>query len=368
MKKLHGKVIPAPVAVILALIFLFSCGDRKEDPVRIGAILSLSGSGAHLGKSIRNGLEMAVSEINESGGINGRELALILRDNGTDKKRALELFDEIEREFDPLLFLTNLSFMALALAPEAEKNKVPLIGFTVSTPLFAGVNDWCFRYYTSMAYEEWAAVKNLNALNVKNLGFIFQNDAYGKAVMNAVSAEFMKTGAEIKAESMEKDDARFDKQIQALFKMEAIYFVGYPSQQTRLLTQLREKEYAGHVFGNSGLSDPLFATMPEAQGVYTGAPLMYNRNYLFVREIRERYEKRYDRHFDHHAGAAYDFMQILVEIARDGEFSKETLRDALHDGFIHSGVFGVIDVKQGKHEILFPLHPARIQNNTVEYK
>ena len=83
MHRAHRRLlIPAAVAASIALAFT-GCGDAATEsgPIKIGAVLDITGVGANLGVPEQNTLNMLAEQLNEDGGINGREVELIIEDN-----------------------------------------------------------------------------------------------------------------------------------------------------------------------------------------------------------------------------------------------------------------------------------------------
>ncbi len=78
--------IPAIVAMALIAVILFSC-QREKPPFKIGFVGGLTGRYSDLGVSGRNGAMLAVEEINENGGIRGRKILLIAKDDRQDEQR-----------------------------------------------------------------------------------------------------------------------------------------------------------------------------------------------------------------------------------------------------------------------------------------
>ena len=149
--------------------------------------------------------------------------------------------------------------------------------------------------------------------------------------------------------------------------MEAIYFIGFVPHIKRAFEQLRELDCKGFILSAAGTSDPSVTGMPEAEGVYISAPRIYDQNYLFAKDAKEKYEARYGKSFNMFAATGYDFIIFISGLLQDKEISRESIRLFLEEGFIYPGVFGVLDVKPGEHEIRFPLNPARIVNGELEY-
>jgi ABC-type branched-subunit amino acid transport system substrate-binding protein len=107
--------------------------------------------------------------------------------------------------------------------------------------------------------------------------------------------------------------------------------------------------------------------MPEANGAYVAAPIIYNPNFLFAKEVKEKYETKYGKPFDHYAANGYDFVKLLAGLLEEQELSRERVRRLFEEGFVYSGVFGDLDVKPGEQDITFPLHPAQIVDGEVKY-
>jgi branched-chain amino acid transport system substrate-binding protein len=130
---------------------------------------------------------------------------------------------------------------------------------------------------------------------------------------------------------------------------------------------LKEENFGGIIFGTSGASTPVVRNMPEANGVFVSAPIIYNPKHLYAKEAQERYFTRYQKPFTHYAASGYDFMKLLTGMLEDKEICRESVKRLLEDGFIHPGIFGDLDVKPGEHDITFPLYPARIVDGELEY-
>jgi branched-chain amino acid transport system substrate-binding protein len=78
------------IIIIAVIITLFIVKPWKEETIKIGAILSLTGAAGVQGEEVRNGMLVAVDEINAWGGINGRQMELFIADSRTDPQVGLE--------------------------------------------------------------------------------------------------------------------------------------------------------------------------------------------------------------------------------------------------------------------------------------
>jgi len=81
----------------------------------------------------------------------------------------------------------------------------------------------------------------------------------------------------------------------------------------------------------------------------------------------KQYKKITPDLFDHHAAAAYDMLQIMKDLSGNRAFSGKEFVKSVSSGFLHSGIFGVINVRPDSRDILYPLFCARIKDGKLQY-
>ena len=131
--------------------------------------------------------------------------------------------------------------------------------------------------------------------------------------------------------------------------------------------QLNEINYNGSIISASGSLDPTILNMPESNGVYITAPIIYNPNFHFAQETMDLYESTYNKPFGFYSANGYDCIKLIVNLLEDQEITRSNIQSILDAGFIHPGIFGTIDVKAGEHDFNIPLHPAKIVDGRIEY-
>ena len=354
-----GAFVAAAVAVFLIL------GTQREKPIKIGAIISLSGPAGHL-VAVRDGMQLAVDEVNVWGGVNGRKIELIVEDSKSSKEEGKKAFERIEARDHPLLYVSVTSSGSMAVAPLAEKNKAVLVGLTALTHHLTKQKAWVFRYYTSRETEVKPILDILRHLKVKKLGVLYQDDEFGVSVYELLKESFVKSGGSVVAVPFAVRNPDFKSRISKLKDTEAIYVAGFVKNEGKAIRQLKKERYPGFILGHSGVTN-LVGKIPETEGVYVASPLMYNPDFVFAREVKDKYETRYGRPFTHQAANGYDFIKLVAALMEDGEVSRESIRRHLEGGFIHPGIFGELDIKPGNHDISIPLHPARIEKGKIKF-
>jgi len=365
MKKAISMVIMVIIIVVAGMVTGSGCVKK---PIRIGAILSITGAGDYVGVDVRDGMLLAVDVVNSRGGINGSKIELIIEDSKTDPEAGKTAFNKLEGGHHPDLYVSMLSLNCMALAPLAEENEVVLLGLAVTVPEFTEQKEWVFRYWDMTDDEVSPVLSMLEELDVKNLGIMYSNEEYGISVSGLIIEEFEKTGGTVKSEALEMKEANYKEKITELTDMEAIYIAGYYFHIENVLKQLREIDYQGHILAGSGASIPSFVSMPESSGVYVAAPKIYDPDFLFAKDVKEEYESIYGRPFTHFAANGYDAVKILAELLEDKDISRESVKYLLEAGFIHPGILGTIYIEPNDHDISFPLQPTQIIDGELKYR
>jgi len=360
-------IIITVVVLVATLAVFIMLRTIKEEPIKIGAVLSLSGPGQYSGVEVRDGMLLAIDEINSWGGINGKKIELIIEDHKTNPKEANEVFDRIERTHHPLLYLSTQSSVAMTLGPLAEEHQVVLVCLLATAPRITEHKEWVFRYWPTAEAEVLPILSILEELKVKKLGMLYQDNEFGRSILKLLQEEFKKTDGIVEAEGFKPAITDLKESITRLIEMEAIYVTGYVGLIENIFKQLKKENFKGSILCGNMASFPTNVTMPEAQGVYVAAPIIYDPNFPFAKEIEEKYVNRYDKPFNHGAAVGYDSIRLLAGLLEDKELSRRSVKNLLEEGLIYSGIFGSIDVKPGEHDITFPLHPARIADGEVKY-
>ena len=120
-----------------------------NEPLRLGSILSITGPGAFLGEDMKAGLQLAIEEINASGGIAGRKIAWTFYDAESKTQKALSETRRLisQDKIDLIVSGGNMSGIALAMAPMMETAKIPFISSEGALAIVTPVKDrkWVFK-------------------------------------------------------------------------------------------------------------------------------------------------------------------------------------------------------------------------------
>lgn len=131
------------LGLLVSSVFLASCTEKE--PVKIGFIGGLSGRVADLGTAGRNGFMLAIEEQNAKGGLHGRPIEIIFKDDQQQPQRAQTLIDELLKENVDAIIGPMTSAMAMATVSQINEANTLMMACTVSTNQLTDFDDSFMR-------------------------------------------------------------------------------------------------------------------------------------------------------------------------------------------------------------------------------
>lgn len=147
MRRIHS--IEAVLAVC-GWLLVAACTPAPS-PVKVGFLAGLTGRVGDLGVAGRDGVLLAVEEANAAGGLVGRSIELLVRDDRQDADTARRAVEALAGEGVAALLGPMTSAMALACVPEAARHGLVVVSATTSTNELSGLDDIFFRIYPASA-------------------------------------------------------------------------------------------------------------------------------------------------------------------------------------------------------------------------
>jgi ABC-type branched-subunit amino acid transport system substrate-binding protein len=176
----------------------------SADSITFGQAAVLDGPASALGQGMRAGIQAAFEEVNARGGVHGRKLKLISRDDGYEPDRAIVETKKLIEEDKVFALIGPVGTPTSAAAqPIATAAKVPFIGaFTGAGFLRNPKLDNVINVRASYGAETEAWVKHLTEdLKIKKIAIFYQDDAFGRAGLDGVKAAMGKRGLELAGEA-----------------------------------------------------------------------------------------------------------------------------------------------------------------------
>lgn len=314
------QLLVAAIAISLTLASVpRSMGQVKA--LRIAFLGPLSGPFAVWGVNARDGMRMAVEEVNEGGGVVGRPVEFIERDDRNNPAEAISaLRFLVEREGVAAVGGVISSDVALAVAREAEMARVPLfLTMAGSHLILRRSSRFTFRtcLVPAPSFVD-ALAAYIRYKGYKRIGSIVADYAWGHAIRDSVERSLRELGVQVQTETSPVGVADFSPYLRRLqaFNPELLIATGHPPGQPVIVRQAHELGMSGLVTGSAQVPEVMVRRAGES---VFGRFLDYSCvdfTSSAYRRLAARYHAAYRRHLDSSGFSGYAIVRVLAEAAR----------------------------------------------------
>ncbi len=198
--RVQGQIRRGIICALFLFPFFFGPAHGQE-PVRIGAILSETGSAKSAGNVQSKTLKMVVDEINRSGGIEGKEVELIIQDDRSDPAMATLAATKLllEEGLSAVIGPTTSS-NTMAVKDLFENRKIPLIALGGAEEIVASLERWVFKSAPSVRPAISMLLNFIKGMDISRIGLITSEDGFGREGRRLVMEEAAATGMEVTGE------------------------------------------------------------------------------------------------------------------------------------------------------------------------
>ncbi len=359
------------VIVILGFIvssYLFR-QEQGQEPLRIGAALSLTGAIAPYGRSAQRGIELAVSEINDHGGINGQRLKIILEDCQSEPRPAtLAVQKLISQDKVPAVVGFIGSSLLLATAPLFNENHVVLISPGASSPGIREAGDFVFRTRASGRLEAITLARYANKnLNCRKTGVLYVNNTYGLSWLESFSECTTSLGGEIVAkEGFQQGSTDLRAQLSKIKTSDpsCLLILGYLDEIALALRQSTQLGLVVPILTTVGIQDnKIFELAGKTAQRVVFSAVDYDPS---TNPVSKRFDKAYSATFGQpsniFAANAYDAVQLLANAIKKVGINGDRIRQYLLSIENYPGAGGTLSFDQ-KGDVIKPVHMKKVEGN-----
>ncbi len=184
-----------------ALTFGATLSAAAQTPLKIGAIMPMTGALQAYGPTSLNGVRLAAKEINEAGGVLGQPIKIIVGDAQTQPQAGVDAANKLATIDNAVAFVGALSSgVTIPIALSVSKpHKIPQISPASTSPVITTLDDdgYLFRTVPSDAYQGVAMAQVAQKHGVKKAAVVYVNNDYGKGLADSFTAAFKKLGGEV---------------------------------------------------------------------------------------------------------------------------------------------------------------------------
>lgn len=317
-----------------------SKGTEIGKTFKLGYDLELSGAVAAYGNAGKNGANLAVDEINKSGGINGKQITVVSKDNKSDNAEAATVVSNLINNDKVNAVIGSMTSGAVkSMTPNITKGAVPLVtpaGTDDTLTVTNGkVNEYIFRSTFQDSYQgKVLANYTTNELKAKKVVLYYDNSSdYAKGI--AKSFEKTYEGKIVDKVSFQSGDKDFQATLSKIKgeDFDAIVMPGYYNETGLITKQARELGIEQPILGGDGFADPTFITLAgdaAATNVYyvsgySAKALATDTTTKFIAAYQAKYKSEPSM-FD---ALSYDAVYMVKQAAED---TKAKTSVAVKDG------------------------------------
>jgi branched-chain amino acid transport system substrate-binding protein len=317
-----------------------TAGSASAQEVKIGVVLSNTGTFAFVGAPVINALKMAYDEMVASGFFGATKVTLMVEDNRSDKQEALTLINRMATRDNAVMIIGPVSTgEAMAAAPMAVELKIPL--FTTATaPDVLKAGPWIFKS-TETAEQYMTPLGKYVAETVKpkSCTYVFIRDNEGYVRQKDILRDTMKAGGVAVAgeESILAADSDFTALATKIVaaKADCLYLGTPPEQGANIAIQARQAGMPPStvLLGNTGMASARYVNAGGklVEGTLLPAEFVPAGVNELGKKFIESYTKKYGNAPDSWAAVGYSMMLVAANAIKQAgpNPSREAVRDAM---------------------------------------
>jgi branched-chain amino acid transport system substrate-binding protein len=349
----------------MGCLLLGSLQVMAQEPIRIGAFLSITGPAAFLGDPEQKTLELYVEKLNAAGGVLGRKLQVISYDDGGDAEKARTFGKRlIEQDKVDVLVGGSTTGATMAVVPLAEAAGIPFISLAGAVVIIEPVKKWVFKtpHTDRMACEK--IFVDMRSRNLARVAIISGAGGFDKSMRGECLKVARQHGVDVVGdETYGAGDTDMTAQLTKIKNapgVQAVLNAGFGQGPALVTKNFRQLGITLPLYQSHGVASKEFIKLAgdAAEGVRLPASALLVAESLpdsdaqkkVVVSYKREYEGRFKSEVSTFGGHAYDGLMLAVEaMKKAGTTDKARVRDALESLRGYMGTAGVINMSAQDH-------------------
>ena len=351
------------VFVLVALIA--GCGGKGgTGEYRVGVVISLSGNNSPLGESEKRSLDLLLEKVNKSGGIRGRKIRFIYRDDQSEPSRANIAAGRLVRDYQVIgLIGGSSSGSTFAIKNVIEKMEIPTISMAARTDITEPPKKWLFSVAPSDGLViEKTLIYIRDEMKITRIAVLHDSNAYGTGGADEVKDRASNYGIKIVAEesygTLDPDmTAQLEKIVRA--SPEALLVWGTNPGPSIIAMNMRQLGMDIPLICSSGIASRAFieSAGEAAEGVVFAASRLLLPETIphgskwakAVEAFRKDYNEKYHQDIDTFAAHGWDSGSIFVKALGSAGDERERVRSSIESLRNYPGIDGLFSYSPTDH-------------------
>lgn len=336
------------VFVVTGTTSLNSCNNNPTE-IKIGAILPLTGEAAFIGNDIKNGVALKIDSFNK---VSNFKIKIVFEDSKAEPKIAISAYEKLKAEGIKIIIGPAASSEVLALAKNANSDKIILFSPSASAPAISDAGDYIFRNELS---DNLGATKQgelaIQQLGWKNIGVIYINNDYGVGVNQSFTKTVNELGGIIVFDKAYQPGLKDFKPLIADIDekdLDGILIVAQ-AEYPNVIKQIRERGLkimimATPVFENKDFVNQLGREYSEGivYAYYGGFdPSLEDKKII---AFNKKYKSLYSAQPSYYAALGYDNASIICDVLIKTKYNIDQVKDSLYRVKDFVGLTGTISI------------------------
>lgn len=355
LKKNRYKIkLVRPLMMFISIIIIGCNKVNDKNDYKFGVVAPFSGQeGASVyGNNIKNGVELAVNEINSEGGINGKMIRPVYEDSQLKTTVAVGAVQKLINDNVNIIIGPVASSSTIAASKIVGKSKTILISPSSTASSISGISPWVFRTIAPDIYEGEVMAKYAFDKGYRRIGVAFVDNAGTKGPALVFKKVFSSLGGKIidfEVIPQGVTDVRVQVSKLAEDKPDAVYLLGYALELGAMIKQYREQNINTPILSFQVMEESKVIEIAgkAAEGVVFTTPTIYEG---FADENQKKFIDQYKNKYGELPGIfaanAYDAVKVMVIVLRKNGFNSDKIRKGLINVRDYIGASGVFDINK----------------------
>lgn len=326
-------------AALLLLAAAVGC-TKGRDSLVIGAVGNWRES---YGAMSRQGIELAIAQLNDAGGVRGRSVELRVMDDSSDGAAAVAAASALAADPNVRVVIGHTASGAMVAAAPVYDRGLAAISPAASSPDITGISPWVFRVIASDSANGRDLARAATALRLSSVAILYENTTYGRGLADSFAAAYR--GNVVARDPISSDStANLEPTIAYLAtkKAELIFVAGTSGTGLAVLREAQRQRLDAQFMGGDGWTS-LASAGSLAEGLWIGTPFAVADSSDALKRFAESFRRRFGANPDANAALAYDATRLAAQAMEEAGPTRDAVRQwltALESGAGYPGLTG----------------------------